>query len=209
MRKTQSSFKQLIVTFSIFVLVIACTPPLQKSKSSRVLRYRASTPTITALSNITPTLQPTDVPNHYDQNDSFGDGFVAQVLIKDTNNLSREDILTKLVTLLLEYYKTKSQNPDAAIKDYKDIRISKVIEDNNNYDGFFEIVSYVEFSIIHIGGLPGEGEIPINSGIHNDWVVLMTGSQSLDNLWWHIGSVFGYFRDGEYFRLGMMPGCGT
>lgn len=87
---------------------------------------------------------------------------------------------------MLDHYKTKSQDPNIAIKDYKDISVLKVIEDNNNYDGFFEIVAYVEFSIIHVGGLPGEGGIPIDSGIHNHWVVLMTGSQSLDNLWWQV-----------------------
>ena len=188
----------------MLTLTVACHSATY-NQSSTPTPLPAST--ITALPNITPILKPTDVPNHYD-NDS-GDGFVARVLIKDTNNLSREDILTKLVTLMLDYYKTKSKDPNIAIKDYKDIKVSKVIEDSNNSDGFFEIVAYVEFSIIHVGGLPGEDGIPINSGIHNEWVTLTTDSQGLNSLWWHIGTVFGYFRDGEYFRLRMMPGWGT
>src|SRR5258706_9817165 len=95
----------------------------------------------------TMTLQNTDVPNHYDQYESFGDGFVARILIKDTNNLSREEIVIKLVNLLLEHYKTNNLVPRMTIKDYKDVNV-KIIEDTNNYDGFFTIVASITFSII-------------------------------------------------------------
>ena len=202
------SIKQLIFAFSLIALIIACASVTETPESAPAT-LSPSDSTLAALSNVTPTLYPTDVPNHYEQNDNFGDGFVPQVLIKDTKDLSREDILTKLVTLMLDYYKTKSKDPNIAIKDYKGIKVSKVIEDSNNSDGFFEIVAYVEFSIIHVGGLPGEDGIPINSGIHNEWVTLTTGSQGLNSLWWHIGSVFGYFRDGKYVRLRLLTGWGT
>jgi len=208
MRKIRNRFKQLIVASSIIVFVTACNPA---TKTQESIATPAAPPiaTITFAPKITETPYPTDVPNHFEQSDNRGDGFIARVLITDTEGLNSQEILTRLLSIYLEHYKTESQDPDIAIKDYKDINVVKVIKDDNNYDGFFEIVAYVEFSIIHVGGLPGEGGIPINSGIHNDWVTLMIDSQGLDNLWWHIGSVFGYFRDGEYFRLRMMPGWGT
>ncbi len=125
MQKTHDYFKQLLLALSMMALIVACSP-VTYIQASTPTPLSASTSTITSLPNITPTLQPTDVHNHDEQNDSFGDGFVARVLIKDANNLSREDILTKLVTLMLDHHQTKSQDPDIAIKDYKDIRVSKV-----------------------------------------------------------------------------------
>ncbi len=214
MNKIWNYFKQPITTFFMIVLVVACSPATKiqgppivpsslptltlapMSGVSPTVPSPLPTSTFTSTLSITPTFQNTDVPNHYDQNDTFGDGTIALILIKDTNKLNQEDILTKLVNLWLEHYKTKSMAPGATIKDYKDVSVSKVIKDNNNYDGFFAIVALVKFSII-------PAEIP------NDWASLTIGTTEPNDPWWLVGTVFGYFRDGEYFRLRMMPGWGT
>lgn len=195
MKKKRNYFKQIAIMFFMAIYVAACSANT-KIKESPTALSALPTSTLAPTPSVTPTLQNTDVPNHYDQNDTFGDGFIARILIKDTNNLSQEDILTKLVNLYLEHYKTKSLAPRVTIKDYKDVSVSKVIKDNNNYDGFFEIVAFVKFSII-------PAEIP------NDWASLPGDPISSNDPWWHLGTVFGYFRDSEYFRLRMMPGWGT
>jgi hypothetical protein len=195
-KKIRDYFNQFIV-FSLIVFVTACNPAINNQELTPI-SLPSPTSTITPSPSITPIPQyNTDVPNHYDQNDNYGDGFKALILIKATNNLSSEDIVTKLVTTWLEHFKTtKSLTPRAMINDYKDVYVYKVIHDNNNYDGFFDIVAFVKFSII-------PAQTP------SDWANLLTDSITEEDLWWHMGTVFGFFRDGEYFRLRSMPGWGT
>ncbi len=196
MNKILNYFNQFITLFIAIVLITACNPTVVSLIPTNS-PLPSPTLTITPSSTQTMTPQNTDVPNHYDQYENFGDGFVARILIRDTNNLSREEIVIKLVNLLLEHYKTNSLAPRMTIEDYKEVHVIKFIKDNNNYDGFFTIVAYVQFSII-----------PADVPIANDWMSLSANVSPI-NSWWLIGSVFGVFRDGEYYRLRITPGWGT
>lgn len=192
--KVRICLNGFIAVFSIMILVTACCSGITSPTPTNTT-LPPPTSMITPSPSITPIPQYTDVPNHYDQNDNFGDGFIARISIKDTANLSREEIITKLVSLWLEHYKN-SLAPRATIKDYKDVYVNKLIEDNNNYDGFFDTVASVRFSIIP-------------SGIPSDWASVPGEPIDPNDPWWHLVTVFGYFKDGDYFRLRMMPGWGT
>lgn len=197
MKKIHDYFNQLMV-FSLIVFVTACSPAI---KNKELPPASSPSPTSTIMPSPTLTATPPSgfIPNHFVENDNFGDGFIARILIKDTNKLSQEDIAANLVSLLLEHYKTtKELSPRIAIKDYENVYVYKLIKDNNNYDDFFDIVVFVKFSII-----------PLDPPSANDWASLPGDGISLTDPWWHLGSVFGIFQDGEYFRLRIMPGWGT
>jgi hypothetical protein len=202
MMKVRICFNGFMAVLSMMILITACSTGITSPTPTNTMlppptsTLPLPTFTIAPYPGLTPSPQNTDVPNHYDQNDNFGDGFIALIPIKDTTNLSREEIMTRLVSLWLDHYKTKSMAPLATIKDYKDVSVNKLIEDNHNYDNFFDTVASVRFSIIP-------------SGIPNDWASLPGEPINPKDPWWHLFTTFGFFKDGDYYRLREMPGWGT
>ena len=130
---------------------------------------------------------------HYENEDSFGDGYISRIKIDEVTTKSDEEIVSLLVTQWLEHYKTRSSAPTAAIKDYK---VEKIILDDASCDPFFEIVAGVRFSII-------PAHLP------SDYASFWTDQVDPNDVWWHSGAPFGIFKDGDFYRLRLVFGWGT
>ncbi|GEM_PF-1764014 len=143
--------------------------------------------TVTPLAgNITPT---DDFAN---RKNSFGDGYIAHVLIEDVEGMDKEEIVRILVEQWLEHYKTQSTQTDAMIKDYTVDEITLV---DRNVGSDPSIVASVRFSIIPV-------QVP------NIWAVFPGDAVEPDNNWWHLEKLLGVYggpSNSEYYWLRIMP----
>lgn len=130
---------------------------------------------------------------HYENTDSFGDGYISHVLVADMAGKSDKEIVIFLVRQWLEHYKTESTSSMASIDDYE---IEDVLLLDSSCDPFFKLVAGVRFSVIpsqvphDMGSFPGEA---IKEG----------------DIWWHLSMPVGVFIDGSYYRLRLVFGWGT
>jgi hypothetical protein len=88
--------------------------------------------------------------------------------------LAPEEIVKTLVIQWLEHYKTQSQAPNVALKDYTLDKINLL--DISSSSGF-EIVAGVKFSII-------PAQVP------NDWASFPGDTISPNDVWWHLSTAF-------------------
>ena len=199
-----------IQSFFLFgvTLLVACSPAPQTSLPAVSLPTKTAiltetippilTPTLTLTSSVAsiPCMPPDrgyPATIHYENEDSFGDGYRGRIKIEDVATKSDEEIVRILVTQWLEHYKTQSSASSATIKDYQ---VEKITLYDASCDLFFEIVAGVQFSII-------PAQVP------SDYASFWTDQLDPNDVWWHIGAPFGVFKDGDYYRLRLVFGWGT
>jgi hypothetical protein len=123
--------------------------------------------------------------------DGWDQSFISRIPVKDVSGLTPEEIMTKLVTQWLEYYKTKNTDDDYGILDYTIVSINPDDSPRSPND---LIVARVFFDVK-----------PVK--IQSEWIV---GSGVVFNKdWIHTQMVFGIFQDGDNYRLKDLLGWGT
>jgi len=184
MKKTCNNDIVWILSACMTIIFTACTSTLASQMPTI-----SPSPTSTQ----TPIATKSTPADEHTNSDNFGDGYTSRVPIKDFNNLAPEEIVKTLVIQWLEHYKTQSQVPNVALKDYTLDKINLL--DISSSSGF-EIVAGVKFSII-------PAQVP------NDWASFPGDTISPNDVWWHLSAPFGIFKDGEYLILKLVFGWGT
>lgn len=137
---------------------------------------------VSSTSSLSPTQaifpQSGDSPNEFaSRKNSFGDGYIAYIFIKEVKDTSSDEIVNLLVSQWLEHYKTESTTPDAILTDYTVDKITLTEKRNENDPS---ILAWVQFSI-----LPAQTP--------NPWASLP--GETINAAWWHLEVLFGVYED--------------
>lgn len=168
-----------LIFIALIFLASSCAPAIQATSYPNPLP-----PVETKTPLATLSLDQTALPTP-----SFGTGYLANIAVNDVLNNSNEEIVKLLVSQWLEGFKTGMTSYDA-IKNYSVDRVTIRSHDAS------EIIASVIFSIQ-----------PVEYS--QNWASMVTSDSNSNDPWWHLGATFGIFRDGEYFRLKLLPGWGT
>jgi hypothetical protein len=171
------------------MVVTACSPAVTSAPQT----HTAPAPTqTTAKATPSPTLTPFPMPTDLNA-DGFGDGYIARVPINDVENMQPEEVLKLLLSKWLEHYKAISTDPNFKLADYKvdGAFAPSGIQNRRRYELVADTMFFIKLA----------------NPSANGWMGATT--ESLDNGWLSIGYTISYFRDGEDFRLRLLPGWGT
>ena len=140
------------------------------------------------------TADSTTIPiKEFSRKNTFGDGYVAHVLIEDVKQKDPKEIVNILLAQWLEHCKTENAYTEVQLKDYRidEITIISVNENSAPY-----IKAQVLFSIV-----------PVQSP--NEWGAAVI---SIDDPWLNLSVDFGVFVNEEvylnYYWLETMPNHG-
>jgi len=175
-------------------LLVSCSAVTISPVSSATPLPTQPPPTATLEPQRSPTPIETPSSDQFAYEDKFGDGFIARLPFKETNNLSNEDIVRILVSHWLDHYKGHTTLLKVMLLDYTVDNVS--LMKDRSYDPFYPIVAGVRFSI-----LPAQ--------IPNDWASFPGDLIHEGDTWWHMGAPFGVFREGDDYRLRLVSGWGT
>jgi len=124
--------------------------------------------------------------------DQFGDGYVARIPINDVVDEESEVILSMLLSQWLEHYQGETIVADFALEEFK---IESISQSSKQLKPQYEMIADVVYSVKRTN-------VDVSS-----WLAGCAEIQ--ENGWVRRCDTFGFFRDGEDFRLRLLPGWGT
>jgi hypothetical protein len=189
MKLTHVNKRWFTIILGVLLLASACAQH-KVDRTPTLPGMEIPTPTFISLACLEPGYPGTI---HYANSDSYGDGYISRVPIKDVAEKNYDEIVPILATKWLEHYKTQSSVASASIENYEVQEIQLI---DPSCDPFFKIVARVKFSVVP-------------SQVPHDMASFPGEEIKEEDPWWHLWMPVGVFIDGEDYRLRIVFGYGT